>query len=104
MTGLKLKIPQDLIFQLHQFFLSGCDIEYEGVLLLLQFRALLPYHDTQKLGLETLFLYSKVGQGSLSGDLRRVVRVTHLSCDVKAEVEVVLYVLVTKTYDVGATY
>lgn len=52
----------------------------------------------------TLLLDSKVDDGGLGGNFRRVVRVAQPGGDVEAEVWVVLDLLVSQTNDPGPTY
>lgn len=44
----------------------------------------------------TLFFHSKVDDGSLGGDLGRVMRITQFRCNIETELRTVLHFLVTK--------
>ena len=96
-------IPEDLVFQFHQFLLALCNVDHEAVFLLLEFRPLLPHDNAQQLSLQSLLLHSKVNNGCLGRDLRGVMRVAQLGCNIELEVWVKFHLLIPQFDDQAVT-
>ena len=96
--------PQNLVLQVGQFLLAGCYVDHQLVLALFQLRPLLSHHNTQQLGLQSLFLHREIDDGRLCGDLWCVVWVAEFGGDVELEVGIVVHFLVPKSNDHSVTF
>lgn len=113
--------PQDLVLQLLQFPLARGDVDHQRVLLFLQLRTLLPHHDPQQLGLQTLmhtelcfilkdlchgnkfinthtdlFFNSKVDDGGFGRDFRSVMWIGQFGGHVETEFRTVFHFFISQ--------
>ena len=96
--------PQNVVLQVGQFLLAGCYVDHQLVLALFQLRPLLSHHNTQQLGLQSLFLHREIDDGRLCGDLWCVVWVAEFGGDVELEVGIVVHFLVPQSNDHSVTF